>query len=337
LKLSDLGEFGFIGAVRKMAGSEGAGVRVGIGDDCAVLDAGGGVQLLATVDMLVEGVHFLPGAGPRRLGRKALSVSLSDIAAMGGVPLWALASAALPEHVDVGYARALFEGIAEVASEHSVALVGGDTVRSPGPLAIDATVLGRAPAGGAVLRSGARPGDRLLVTGSLGAAAAGLYLLKSGPAAPDLPEEVFRRLVEAQLDPRPRLSEARAIVEAGGATAMIDLSDGIASDLYRLCDESGVGARIYADRLPVSEEAKRLADAAGVDPLDWALFGGEDYELLFASPEREARRLASYVGERTGRAPTEVGEVTEALAVELVHPDGRAAMLEPRGWDNLRG
>ncbi len=256
-----------------------------IGDDAAAIALPNGELLLATTDLLMEDVHFRLRWGDRpALGWKALAQNLSDIAAMGGVPTHALISIALPPAWPADEAAALYRGMAELARLTQTDVVGGDTITSRGPLTISLTVLGRVPAAEMLTRRGATPGQAIFTTGRLGAAAAGLHLLE---CAQDIPEH-FHALVQAQLRPTPRLQAARTLARSGVVTAMMDLSDGVATDLHRLCRASGVGALVEQEQLPLhpllSEACVWLAEQPAHDPHELALYGGEDFELLFTAP-----------------------------------------------------
>lgn len=330
-RVSDLGEFALIEWLACRLKPPNPDVVVGIGDDVAVIALTPERYLLATCDVQVAGVHFLPeSCDPYRLGRRAAAVNLSDIAAVGGRPTHFLVSLSLPPDTPVPFLEALYEGLSDEAARFGADVVGGNISRSA-TLQIDLTLLGEVEARNLLHRSGARPGDRILITGRVGAAAAGLALLLD----PQIPvgEDDRHSLLAAHETPTPRLAEARAIVSAGGATAMIDVSDGLSADLGHICDASGTGARLWADALPIDGPTRRVASAAGKDVLEWALGGGEDYELLFtASPDR-AEALTQAVQEATGTPVSVIGEVTEAAqGRRLVFPDGREAELTPRGW-----
>ena len=294
--------------------ARGPGVRVGIGDDCAVLEPDPGGLLLATTDLLIEDIHFRRRwAEPADLGWKSLAVNLSDIAAMGGRPRWALVALACPAETSLEEAEAFFEGALALASEHAVAVVGGDTSASPRGWIVNVTLLGettRAP----VLRSTARPGDVIAVTGSLGRSAAGLALLERGAAPAGVPADTLADLAAAHLRPRPRVGEGRWLAAAGGVTAMIDLSDGLATDLGHIVEESGVGTRVELQRLPVAASACAVAAALGRDALAWATSGGEDYELLLTCAPDAYTRLATGLETATGTPLTAIGEIMTADA-----------------------
>ena len=300
--------------------------RLGIGDDAAVIEGLGGDLLLITTDLLMEDVHFrLSWGGLAQLGWKALAQNLSDIAAMGGTPTHAVIALGLSPRVGADGAAELYRGISELAAQSGVDVVGGDTIRSSGPLTLGVTVLGRVAASELLTRGGGRPGDALFVTGVLGAAAAGVRLLDSNRPVP----EPLRPALLAQLQPQPRLAAARALATAGCVTAMMDLSDGIATDLHRLCRMSGAGAVVERDRLPVAPVVSAACawlakGGAHGDPLELALCGGEDFELLLAAP------LAAEDALRARVAPlplTRIGALTASPELLL-----RDAHTTPLPW-----
>ena len=327
--------------------SRGRGPRpvVGIGDDAAVLASGAKSRTLVTTDFLTEGVHFLrTKTPPRLLGRKAMAVNLSDIAAMGGVPLSAVVSVGLPRATTWAWARGLAEGIAAMARRHRVTIVGGDTCLAE-RLFVSVTLLGAVEIGGEVRRSGARAGDRLYVTGRLGASAAGLALLKNPRAArrrfagrgrsvaahPWL--VAARRALQAHRDPQPRVLFGRALGMTGIAGAMIDLSDGIAKDLPRLCAASKTGAVVSASAIPVDPAAARLLGDRRA--LEAALAGGEDYELLFAArPEHEP--LLARLAARLKQDVACIGAVVpRAQGIRLLGRDGRYRPLPRPAFEHF--
>lgn len=343
--LSNLGELELIERMRRQvtarapmgAGPESSGVVFGIGDDAAVLRSNPGRYLLATCDMLFEGIHFLPGViPPYDLGRKAMAINLSDVAAMGGQPRFALVSMALPASTGVEAATRLYEGLIDEAAEYGATIVGGDIIRSPGGAVIDVTVIGDVEEEKLVTRSGARPGDVLLVTGPLGAAAAGLDLLRDEKLRWAVGEEVARKAIEAQHRPVPRFREAGLLADLRAVRAMMDISDGLARDAATMARSSGVGIRLFWERVPVAPVAEAVARAAGRDPVDYALSGGEDYELLLAVGIGDVERVVRTLAESTGRAPLQVGEVVEAgEGLIMTMPDGTERALEARGFDHF--
>ncbi len=333
--LAALGELGLIAQIRRRAPLvRQGGVRLGIGDDAAILDPGGPHLLLVTTDMLIEGVHFdLTTCSPHQLGRKALAVNLSDIAAMGGTPRHALMALAAPSATPARMLRELYRGLCAEARRFKVSLVGGDTCASPAGLTLSLTVLGEVPRGEAVTRAGARPGDRIWVTGTLGGSAAGLAALQRGLGAKETRDRWLRRGIRRHLLPEPRCRAGRQLAARRVASAMLDLSDGLASDLARLCEESGVGVRIFADRLPLDPAARRLAPRLGGDALAWGVGGGEDYELIFTS--RRPAEIVRAAMPRGVRA-TEVGIVVEQRHGRTIEgPDGVTRPLIG-GYDHFR-
>jgi thiamine-monophosphate kinase len=319
VRLAELGEFGFIERIGR-AVAPGAGVRLGIGDDCAALEPPAGELLLTTTDLLIEGVHFRrEWTGLRALGRKSVSVNVSDIAAMGGAPRHLFLGLGVPAGVSVEELDAFVAGFLEAAALYGATLAGGDTCASPGPLLIAVTAQGAVPEGEMVRRGGARPGDDLWVSGTLGDSALALRLLQRGEAP-----EPF--LAGRHHEPEARAGLGRALAQARLPTAMIDLSDGLLADLGHLLEASAAGALVEEAALPLSEPFRR-ALAAEPELVGLALSGGEDYELLFAAPPQRRGEVAA-VAARCAIPLTRVGEVTppdDGLSVKtrsgrLIHP-----------------
>ena len=312
--------------IRARAARPGAtGVRRSIGDDAAVLDPTPGTALIATTDLLLEDVHFRRRwAEPSDIGWKAMAVNVSDIAAMGATPRWALVALACRESTGPDEIEAFYEGALALCDAHDVVIVGGDTSSSPGGWTVNVTVLGEAVA--PVLRSTARPGDVIAVTGSLGRAGAGLAVLER-EAPPDVPSAVLAELTDAHLRPRPRVIEGRWLAGAGGLTAMMDLSDGLATDLPRLVTESGTGATVRLHQLPVAPSVRALAAALDQDATAWATGGGEDYELLVTCEHSAFERLRAGLAAASGIALTAVGEIEGGRGVRWVDAEGREALV----------
>lgn len=335
MKISEVGEFGLIGRIREIIAIDRADIVTGIGDDVAVLDTGGPELLLATVDCQIDGVHFLrASATGAQIGRRALAINLSDIAAMGGRPDYALVSLSLPFETEVEWVEDVYRGFREEAARSGTAIVGGNMARSSGAVQLHVTVLGHVKREHVLLRSGAKPGDAVLVTGALGESTSGLQLLLS-PSV-EVSQADRERLLARYNTPTPRLRESAAIAQLGVATSMLDISDGFSSDVGHICEQSGVGVRIEAARLPVPDVVRRVATLIGRDPIDLALRGGEDFELIFTAPPAAVDRIIATVKESTGTDVTLVGEVVSAAdGRRLVLPDGREEPLVARGWNHF--
>jgi len=304
------GEDALVRAIRDLTARTGAvpGVRVGIGDDCAVLEPSAGASLLATTDLLLENVHFRRRwAEPADIGWKSIAVNLSDIASMGGRPRWALVALACPEETTAEEITAFYEGALALARRHDVAVVGGDTSASPAGWLVNVTLLGEAAT--PRLRSTARPGDVVAVTGTLGRSAAGLAVLERDTAPGGVSAAHLADVTAAHLRPEPRVAEGVWLGAAAGVRAMMDVSDGVGIDLPRLLAESGVGARMDVDRLPIDEATRAVAAALGADPAAWATGGGEDYELLLTCEPGAFERLQRGLAERGGARLTAIGEI----------------------------
>ena len=341
VSLGRLGERGLIRRIRRTGVAAGASdVEVGIGDDTAVLRVPAGHRLLATTDLVIEDVHFRrASATPADIGWKALAVNLSDIAAMGGVPRWALVALAVPADTEVEAVDAFYAGMEDAAAPHDVSVVGGDTSASPGGWMINVTLLGVHP-GLPRLRSQARPGDAVAVTGSLGASAAGLFALELGVdrvRGRGLDPDGLAEITRAHLRPRARVAEGRWLGQAPGVHAMIDCSDGLATDLGHICRESGVGARIRLDRVPVSPAALEAGHALGQDSQAWAVGGGEDYEMLLTCDPEAADRLGRGLPDATGTTLTVIGRIEGPVGdVVFVDADGAPVTLRG-GYEHFHG
>lgn len=323
-------EFSLIERLRARTAQKRDDVRLGIGDDAAVLAVPAGHELVVAVDTLVDGVHFPHGTAPADIGWKALAVNLSDLAAMGASPAWALLALTLPSapHIaaTVDLVDGLAEGFAQLAQAHRVALVGGDTTR--GPLCLSVSVHGFVPAGQALLRSGARVGDAVLVTGTLGDAAAGLRVLSSGADAQD---EQRRALLRGRLNrPQPRVAAGLAL--RGRATACIDVSDGLLADLGHLCAASAVAAELEVASLPLSPALLGAFDDATAQ--QFALCGGDDYELCFSVPMARLGEVQADLA-RLGCGATRIGRIVEGEGVRVRDVNGGWLPLKQRGWDHF--
>jgi thiamine-monophosphate kinase len=343
-------EFEFIKGIRdRAARNNPSGLIRSIGDDAAVLGEIEGRETLVTVDLLVEDVDFkLEYAVPRWLGHKSLAVSLSDIAAMGGAPRFSLLTLAIPRHqgqpqnasaLDFhSFWEEFFAGYFALADDHDLSLVGGDISSTPHGLAIDSMVIGHCGMGRSVRRSGARIGDGIYLTGVVGASAAGLRLLLQGARVDEAVDSLEQRALRAHLKPEPRVEFGRLMGDLGLANSMIDLSDGLAQDLAHICEESGVGAVIDFDSVPVAGEVS-LVIVEPESAFEFAVAGGEDFELLLtAGAEREAE-LFDAAAQRDIKL-ARIGEIippeqSSPLSPILLRREGETTPLSTRGFDHL--
>ncbi len=315
-----MAEFALIDLIRKRCHATRADVRLGIGDDAALLAVPAGKLLAVSTDTLVAGVHFPHAATARDIGWKALAVNLSDLAAMGAEPAWATLALTLPG-ADARWVEEFADGFAELARRHRVALVGGDTTQ--GPLSITVTIHGLVPDGAALTRSGARVGDGVYVTGTLGDAAAGLRLLQSGRTQSAYLSGRLNR-------PTPRVEQG--LILRGRASACIDVSDGLAADLGHICDASSVGAQIDADALPASSELAAAFDAP--TRREFQLAGGDDYELCFTAPDAAAPDLLRDLAD-SGCGATCIGRIVAGANVGVQNASGNPVSVPRRGWEHF--
>lgn len=329
-RLSELGEFGLI--TRLTAGlTYGPGVVKGVGDDAAVLDYGDR-WILFTTDALVEGVHFRLGqVAPQDVGYKALTVNISDIAAMGGRPLYAVVTTGLPDYFSVEEADALYEGLREAAGEYSVSLVGGDTTKTP-VLFISVALLGESAPDRIRYRSGAQAQDIICTTGPLGAAAAGLFLLQTEGIP--CPEPLRNFLLRKYKRPEPRVEAGLMLSSIPAVHTLIDVSDGLASELHHIAAESACGCEVFRAAVPVEPAAKLVGRRAGIDPVNWALFGGDDYELVFTVAP-EAMGEVSEALSSVGASCRPVGKTVSEKGVWLIHQDGSRSDLPRGGYEHF--
>lgn len=337
--LREIGEFGLIERIARLLPEAGPDVVVGIGDDVAVLRTSGPDYLLATCDTQVEGVHFLREAiTPHQLGCKVVAINVSDIAAMGGNPSWALVSLAVPPDTDVAFIEELYRGMREQAALAGAAIVGGNLSRLDSRIVIDLTLLGQIAPEHLILRSSARSGDSILVTGYPGESRAGLELIRR----PELRvSDIFRRQVIARhCTPQPRLEEGRLLARSGLVHAMIDVSDGLLSDLGHICAASGTGALIEKAKVPVSPALSGVCAASGCDGFEWALAGGEDYELLFTAAPDSVPRIRGMLSDRGGVDCHEIGKITgEPGIIRIGDAEGKQVVVSRglKGWDHFGG
>lgn len=335
MRIDQLGEFGLIDRIRAALPPPDPDVLVGIGDDVAVVRGAPDRVWLATCDVQVEGSHFLRSAiTARELGAKSLAINLSDIASAGGTPRFALVSLGLPSDVTVEFVDELYAGMRAEAEPFDVDIVGGNLSKSTLGLFVDVFLMGEAPRENVLLRSGAQAGDKIAVTGTLGDSAAGVaLLLNSGLSTTEVYASFAR---ERYLAPTPRVREGEMLGGSHLARAMVDISDGLASDLGHICERSEVGARVFADKLPVDPENRSLSLAAHGDEWHLALFGGEDYELLFTASPENVTVLADEITRKTGTRVSIIGEILPDRRRELVLPSGRQIPLASGGWDHFK-
>ncbi|MGB8770120.1 MAG: thiamine-phosphate kinase [Candidatus Korobacteraceae bacterium] len=301
--------------LRRAASANGKRGIVGIGDDCAVIRIPREHEALVTTDFSLEDVHFRrEWHPPDSVGHRCLARGLSDIAAMGGIPRAAFLSLALPSELPQSWVDQFVAGLLKLATQFSVPLAGGDTAQSPAGVLADIVVLGSVPAGKAILRSGARPGDFIYVTGTLGSAVAALNQLRDG-------EKLRPKSHPKHFYPEPRIAVGQFLREKKLASAMIDISDGLSTDLGHVCEESGAGAVLYAEALRA---------AGGKDGLALALHGGDEYELLFTAPPN--RRIPKQIA---GVPITRIGEILSGKQMRLATPDGKTHPLKPAGWEHF--
>jgi thiamine-monophosphate kinase len=324
-----IAEKALIAQIRRMAAAaKNPAVQAGIGDDCAVLrllsrGKRNERDTLVTTDFTLEGIHFRRDwHSPESVGHRCLARGLSDIAAMGGEPVAAFLSLALPRNLTQSWVGRFARSLVSLAERYSVTLAGGDTAESPNGVLADIVVVGTAPKGTAVLRSGARPGDRIYVSGELGGSAAAVWQMRKKPKRKLNPREYPRHFF-----PEPRIELGRVLREKGLASAMIDISDGLSTDLAHICELSGVGAELQREEIPRASVGK---PAREVD-LQLALHGGEDYELLFTVPR--GRRVPSRIA---GVPITQIGHITPLRKIFLRNRGGVGYELEPLGWEHFR-
>jgi thiamine-monophosphate kinase len=331
--LRDLGEAGIIEALRSHSASKPRPhVIQGIDDDCAVLRVDPSKDLLVTTDTMVEETHFtaqtLP---PEALGWKVLATNMSDIAAMGGTPKTAFLSLALKRDARTNFLDAFLEGFNDLAQQADMVLAGGDTVEAPFGHVITLTLIGECLRGGAVCRHGARPGDDVWVTGYLGNAAGGLFILTEG-----LSEEsdIGETLITAHRRPTPRVDLGKSLAQSGLIHAMIDLSDGISTDLAHICRLSHVGATLDHSAIPISSDLRRLAKSTGQDPEPWALHGGEDYELLFTAPKSNRKEIECLCPPNAVGPLCRVGTIVTEPGLFLIR-ENKSTPLDPGGFSHF--
>ncbi len=328
--LKKLGEFGLIERFRSQLSTRSPRVKKGIGDDCAVFSTKSDTLQLISTDALVESVHFdLKTISAEQLGRKALAVNISDIAAMGGTPYLAVISLGLPPSTSTKFLDEFYSGLQSVCKTYQIELAGGDTVASPNNLFINISILGEARKGRVFTRTGARPSDQIFVTGTLADSAMGLQLLLTENAK-SASTKHCRTLIKKHLEPIPRIKESGMLAKSKlSVTSMIDLSDGLVQDLSHLCDANKLGADLHEAKLPFSQALKSICHQKGYDPTNWVLQGGEDYELLFTIRQEDVKKLNSLFL-KADTPVSHIGEITSFPGkIILNKTNGRKKSLKP--------
>lgn len=334
MRIHEIGEFGLIDRLAGQLGSVDKSVIVGIGDDAAVVQYAANVHVVTTTDMLVEGVHFRTDTIPdRELGWKMVAVSISDIAAMGGRPRHVLISLAIPAGHDVERLEALYAGVRDVCDAYGCHVIGGDIVKTDGPFVISVTLLGEVPGGEELRRSTARPGDLVFLTGSVGSSAAGLHYVQHGGDA-NLSGEQAARLLRAHQRPEPQVEAGRLLRESGACTSLNDVSDGVASESNEIAKASGVRLVLDAGKLPFDPGVLQYAKLRGADPLEWGLYGGEDYQLIGTLRAERADEVRQSFQEK-GLTLFLIGRVEAGRGV-ILSREGEEQVLTPRGFNHFR-
>jgi len=331
--MGKVGEFGFIERIRKTLKEDGSSVVLGVGDDAAILRPTAGQELIFTTDMLVEGKHFdLKTITPWQLGAKTMAVNVSDCAAMGAKPTAVVVSLGVPKDFPVKDLEAFYDGMKGWGESYGARIVGGDTVGSD-QFVVNVALIGEVEKGRALRRSGAKAGEALFVTGTLGDSAAGLHSLQH----PDPKgKDAATLLVKRHLTPTPRFNVGRYLSSKRLASSAIDVSDGLSSEIHHLCEGSGIGAEIHEEALPLSDSLLHYCEAKDLDPLGFALDGGEDYELLFTVPLTRISEAVRNLPGETGTSVRSIGRmVPKAKGVTLITRKGQRVPLKPKGFDHF--
>lgn len=334
MTLKEIGEFGFIKKVSRGCLIRPESIIKAIGDDAAAFTTDPAQISLITTDLLVERVHFLRNAiSGFDLGYKALAVNLSDIAAMGGTARESFISIAIPDDCSLDFLDAIYDGMKDLAAQFDVNILGGDTTGSKVDLIINVVVHGMIAKEEMLCRDAARPGDIIFSTGYLGDSKAGLHLILN-----DIPadSDELHNLLRAHLLPAPHLMEGRFLAQQPAVKAAIDTSDGLSSDLAHIAEESGVGAILYSDKIPVSRDLKSFCEQFNFDPVEYALAGGEDYTLLCTVSPEEAERVAGDFQKKFNRPLFKIGEIITGKELKVDYPDGSSKSIAPSGWDHFK-
>ena len=333
MNINEIGEFGFIEQLKKRYVPCNKSIIKGIGDDAGVFERDENSAGLITTDMLIEDIHFrLKDISPCDLGYKSLAVNLSDIAAMGGIARTACVSLAVPENISYEFLMNFYEGMEPLLEEFNVMLIGGDTNRSPVGFVINVVVTGIIKKDEIIYRSGAAAGDIIMTTGYLGDSSCGLDILFGKINTGQPCKDYF---YNAHIKPRPHIREGRLLAESRCASALIDISDGLASDLRHICEDGGVGAVIYQDAIPVSENLKKLGSEKNINILDYALFGGEDYCLLAVISAEKKETIINSFNEKEGVRLFEIGEIVQGSSIEMGNKSGERKVLPKKGFSHF--
>ena len=334
MTLKKIGEFGFINRIRRGCLIRPDNIIKAIGDDAAAFKTDPGRISLITTDLLVERIHFLRNAiSGFDLGYKSLAVNLSDIAAMGGSARESFVSIAIPEDCDLPYLEAIYDGMKDLAANFEVNILGGDTTASKIDLIINVVVYGTIAEEEMLCRNAAKPGDIIFSTGYLGDSKAGLHLILNNIQADS---DELRNLIRAHLRPIPQLPEGRFLAQQSAVRAAIDTSDGLSSDLGHIAEESGVGGNLYSDKIPVSRDLGVFCRQFNVDPVEYALAGGEDYTLLCTVSPHEADAVADHFQQEFNRPLFRIGEINDSKQLKIVFPDETSQTIVPTGWNHFK-
>jgi thiamine-monophosphate kinase len=334
MQISDIDEFKLINSLDKIIKNTNTKVKVGIGDDGAIIETDPNCQTIVTTDMLIEEVHFRKDKiTPFQLGYKSLAVNISDIIAMGGIPTQSTISLGIPANTEVKYIEEIYHGLNTLAQKYEINIIGGDTTSSPDKLIINVNLLGKVAKNNYLLRSTAKSENHILVTGNLGNSKAGLEILLSNNY--HQLKSKYTKLIKKHLQPEIRLKEMKLIKKISPITAMNDISDGLASELHEIAKASKVGIKIYEERIPISKQTIAVAKKLESFPLNYALFGGEDYELLFTVPANKSQEIKERVEKGLGTKISIIGEISsENLGVELITSQ-KKIKLEKEGYNHF--
>lgn len=337
MELERIGEFGLINRIKKKVTAEGEGVRLGIDDDAAAFEPTKGMVTLLTTDTFVEGIHFDPAyATAYQIGWKAMAANLSDIAAMGGIPRTAVVSVCLPDHTEVEWVEELYAGMNDLIDRFQGAIVGGDTSAARKDTVITIALAGEVESKRMITRAGAQKGDIICVTGDLGSSMGGLKVLRRKGGETEKSKERWSHLIEKHLLPLPRIHEARILVAETKVNAMIDISDGLASEIHHICELSKTGAKLYTEEIPIHPQTTDAAQEHDGSSQQYALYGGEDFELLFTLSPKNVGDIFDIIVNETGTQVSVIGAILEAdQGIALVDEKGQQQPLSFSGYNHF--